>query len=224
MPALTFHEEVMLLALRDERGTIESGAWYQMAVGGAVLAELVLAERVQIVKDGKHSLIQLLSHEPVGDALIDEWLERIAADPKTRRVAHWVQKISATKDLKGRVARDLAERGILRVDEDKILFLFTRETYPEVNPQPEQALRDRLRASVLESSGEVDPRTALLLSLAKGTGLMQLVFDKAERKAHKQRIETVVNGEACGRAVRELVEATTVAIFVACVIPVVVAS
>ena len=36
----------MLLALRDEKGTIESGAWYQMAVGGAVLAE-----RVKIVKD-----------------------------------------------------------------------------------------------------------------------------------------------------------------------------
>lgn len=219
---LTLYEEVMLLALRDEQGTVEMGAWYQQAVGGAVLAELFLAERVRLVRDGKKDLLECVRREPTGAELVDEWLQRIAADEKRRSVQHWVGKISSTKDLKGRIARGLARRGVLRVDEGKVLFLFTREVYPEVDPTPERELRERLRSSVLDPSAQPDARTGLLLSLAKGTGLIGLVFEKKERKHHKARIEAIVNGEACGQAARKLVEATNTAIFVACILPAVI--
>ena len=39
---LTLHEEILLLALRDEEGTIASGTNYSYALGGAILAELIL--------------------------------------------------------------------------------------------------------------------------------------------------------------------------------------
>jgi hypothetical protein len=45
---LFLHEEIMLLALRDETGVMESGAWYSFAMGGAILSELLLAGRVEI--------------------------------------------------------------------------------------------------------------------------------------------------------------------------------
>ncbi len=35
---LFFHEEIMLLALRDEEGTPEWGTMYEYAIGGAILA------------------------------------------------------------------------------------------------------------------------------------------------------------------------------------------
>ena len=215
--ALMLHEEVMLLALREDKGTIERGAWYQHAAAGAVLAELSLAERVRIVADGKKRTIEVLSAEPLGDELTDEWLARIAEDKKVRTAGHWVSKIAGTKDLKGRIARTLAERGILRVDEDKILLLFTREVYPEMDPGPEEALRGRLREAVIDRADEVDPRTSVLLSLAMGTGLINLVFDRSERREHKQRIEDIVNGEACGRAARDLVAATQMVIMMSCI-------
>lgn len=218
-PALRLHEEVMLLSLRGKKGTIEMGAWYHQAVGGAVLAELALDGRVRFAPRGRKSLVKVVSQERVGDMLVDEWLGRIAADEKTRQVGHWVAKIAGTKDLKGRIARGLARRGVVRVDEDKVLLLFTREVYPELDPEPERELRERLRAAVLEERGEVDPRTSVLLSLMKGTGLLELVFDKRERKAKKARIEAIVNGEACGKAARDLVAQMHVIIVTACVIP-----
>ena len=206
---LRLYDEIMLLALRDEKGTIETGAWYQQAVGGAVLAELVMEERLKIAPDGKKSLVKVRSRHDVGDELLDEWLDRIAAD-KVRRVDHWVSKIAGTKDLKGRIARGLARRKILRVSEDKVLLIFSRKIYPEMDPEPERALRERLRSAVLSERGDVDARTSVLLALAKGTGLIELVFDKKERKRHERRIEAVIDGDACGTAVRDLVAATKV--------------
>ena len=50
--ALFLHEEVMLLALRDKEGTIASGSMYQYAIGGAVLAELLLHDRVEVSVEG----------------------------------------------------------------------------------------------------------------------------------------------------------------------------
>ena len=206
---LRLYDEVMLLALRDEKGTIETGAWYQQAAGGAVLAELVMEERLKIAPDGKKSVVKVRSRHDVGDELLDEWLDRIAAD-KVRRVEHWINKIAGTKDLKGRIARGLARRKILRADEDKVLLLFSRKIYPEMDPEPERELRERLRGAVLSERGEVDARTSVLLALAKGTGLIELVFDKKERKRHERRIEAVIDGDACGAAVRDLVAATKV--------------
>ena len=64
---LYLHEEIMLLALRDEEGTVEFGSMYGYALGGAILAELLLAGRIS-VEEGKRKLVNLVSDEPIGSA------------------------------------------------------------------------------------------------------------------------------------------------------------
>jgi len=39
---LHLHEEILLLVLKDKDGTVASGTWSSLALGGAVLAELML--------------------------------------------------------------------------------------------------------------------------------------------------------------------------------------
>ena len=56
--ALFLHEELMLLALRDEEGTIAPGSMYQVAIGGAVLAELLPHNRIE-VEEPKKKLVNL---------------------------------------------------------------------------------------------------------------------------------------------------------------------
>ena len=50
---LYLQEEIMLLTLRDKEGTIASGTNYQYAIGGAVLAELLLRNRVTVDEEKK---------------------------------------------------------------------------------------------------------------------------------------------------------------------------
>ena len=57
---LFMHEQLLLLALRDETGTIESKArMYEYALGGAILADLVLRGRA-VIDGGKKALVSLV--------------------------------------------------------------------------------------------------------------------------------------------------------------------
>jgi hypothetical protein len=66
--SLFLHEEVMLLALRDEKGTIASGTMYQYAIGAAILAELLLNKRVSVEESKKAKLVNLTSSTPLGES------------------------------------------------------------------------------------------------------------------------------------------------------------
>jgi hypothetical protein len=54
---LFLHEEITLLALRDKEGTFQIGATYDYAVGGAVLAELLLSGRIVVEESWRTSSV-----------------------------------------------------------------------------------------------------------------------------------------------------------------------
>lgn len=216
--SLHLYEELLLLALRDREGTIASGAWAQQALGGALLAELVLEGRVSVRGDGKEVVVA--RRTPLGDELLDESLDTIAASNRARGLSHWVSKLADTKELKHRAARSLCRRGILKADTDKLLLLFERRIYPELDPAPERALVERLRHAIFDSDeADLDPRTCALVSLAHATGILGLVFGRKELKPHKARIEGIQRGQAIGKATREVVDTLQTVILVAALMP-----
>lgn len=221
---LYLHEEIMLLALRDREGTLFSGTMYNFAIGGAILAELMMERRIDVETVKKKTYARLLSPVPLGEPLLDECLAKLAAAKRRGTLQSWVAKFAQAKALKHRVAGELARRGVLRVDEDKVLGLFRRKIYPEVDPRPEREIVERLRRAVFGEEAAVDPRTVVLLSLASSADLLRLVFDKKELKGRKARIERVVNGELTGKAAKEAIQAMQAAVMVACVMPAVMAA
>ena len=221
---LFLHEEILLLALRDEEGTIASGTMYQYAIGAAVLAELLLTKRIEVEQSGKRKLANLISSSPLGEPLIDECLEKVNSAKRRAVLQTWVSRFASVKNLKHRVAQQLCRRGILRADEDKILLLFTRKIYPEINPGPERELIRRLEHAIFTETRDVDPRTVVLLSLAISTGLLKVVFDKKKLKGRKVRIKQIVNGEITGKAATEAIQSMQAAVMVACIMPAIMAS
>lgn len=220
--SLHLYEEIMLLALRDKEGTVFSGTMYNFAIGGAVLAELLMEKRIDVETVKKKTFARVLSPAPVGDPLIDECLSKIAAAKKPAQLSDWVAKFAQTKNLKHRVAEQLVRRQILRIDEDKILGIFSRKVYPEVDPNPERDLTERLREAIFGERGEIEPRTVVLLSLAASADLLKHVFDKKDLKSRKARIQQVVNGELTGQATEAAIQAMQAAVMVACIIPAIV--
>lgn len=224
MPALHLYEEVLLLALRDRKGTIESGTMYQYAIGGCVLAELMLGGRIDVESVKKRNYARLVSDRPLGDPILDECLGKIR-DAKRRAVLQtWVARFASLRDLKHRAARQLCRRGILRADEDKVLLLFTRRIYPELNPEPERELRARLERAIFTESGDVDARTVVLVSIADSAGLLKVAFEKKALKTRKKRIGQLAAGELTGKATKEAIQAMQAAVTVAAVMPAILAS
>ena len=112
----------------------------------------------------------------------------------------------------------------LQMDEKKVLLLFTRKIYPEIDRRPERQIISRLYEAIFTDTSDIDPRTVVLLSLARSANILPILFDRKLLKTRKARIEQVVNGEVTGQAAKEAIEAMQSAVFVACMLPVITAS
>lgn len=219
---LFLYEEIMLLALRDEEGTIATG-FPEQVVAGAILAELLLDCRIS-VEDTRKQLVDLQNKKQTGDPIIDECLERMAAGKRRASLQTWVSRLAGTKNLRHKVARQLCDRGILRADEDKVLFIFKRRVYPEIDPLPEKKIVDRLRAAIFTDHDQLDPRTVVLISLANGSDLLRQTFGRREVRTRQKRIEQIANGELTGKATKEVIAACQTAVMVAAIMPAIVST
>ena len=215
--SLFLYEEIMLLALRDEKGTVATG-FPEQVVAGAVLAELLLDNRI-VVEETRKQLVDVVDHSPVGDPVIDECLEKMVAAKRRAALKIWVHRLARVKGLRHKVARQLCEQGILRAEEDKILLLFKRRVYPEIDPKPEREIIRRLRRAIFTDKRQLDPRTVVLVSLASGADLLRQAFGRKELKPRKKRIEQITNGDVTGKATKEVIAACQAAVMVAVMIP-----
>ena len=216
---LPLHEAALLLALRDQEGTIVAGTSYHYALGGAIVAELLLQERVAVEKDGKREYLGVVRSARVGDPILDECLTMIGEAARPKLVQSWVVKFAGIKRLKHRVAEGLCKKGILRADEDRVLGIFNRKVYPEADARPEKQLIDQIRVAVLSDSNSLDPRTVVLISLAHHSGLLRSALTRQEIKARKARLAQIEAGDAVGKAVKGAIDAMNAALMTACIIP-----
>jgi len=128
------------------------------------------------------------------------------------------------RQLKHRIANQLCRRGILKADEDKVLLVFPRTVYPEINPEPERRVIEPLRQAIFTETDDLDPRTVVLVSLAHATSILPVIFSRRDLKLRKERIKRIVNGEVAGKAARDAIDAMQAAVMVACMTPVIVTS
>jgi Golgi phosphoprotein 3 len=209
--ALPLHQEILLLALKNEKGTTAIESRHNLAMGGAILAELLLRGRIQVHKEKKKRFAIVNTTTPTGNTLLDECLGRIVESKKRQQLKTWVSRFSKTKNLKRRTAVQLCRKGILRESEDRVLFVFKRLVFPELDPQPERALVERLRRAISTDTSKVEPRTAVLLALAFHGDLLKNALPKKTLKRRKKRIESLTSADVVGDATKEAVQAAEAA-------------
>ena len=204
------------MALRDEEGTVNNwkAGSFTYAIGGAILAELVLGEAIRIDSDRKQ-LVELVNRQPLGDPILDECLERIANSKRRRKAVDWVASFANLRRLHHRIAETLCRRGILRADEKLLLLLFRKSVYPTLDPAPERRLRERLRRAILGDSTRLQPRTAVLVTLANAADMLPVYFEKSTLKQRKQRLKVIAEGSIAGGATRAAIEAAEAAVVAA---------
>ena len=210
-PDLYLHEQVLLLALRDERGTVESRAgMYSLALGGAIFSELLLAGCVSVGED-KKKMVDVVQPRRFDEPLLDDCLKLVGNAKRRRSASGWVSGFAHVKRLRHRVAQQLCRKGILKDSEEKVLLLFTRKVYPTVDPAPERRLTQALHRAIFQDSKSVNSRTAILVALAHNTGLLNAVFERSDLKRRKKRLEQISDGSLIGGAAKAAVQAAQAA-------------
>jgi golgi phosphoprotein 3 len=205
-PKLTMYEELLLLALDDRKGTAGMDTSHLHAMGGAILAELVLLGALRIADD-KKKLVDAVPGIRVDDPLLAECRDLVQAAKRRKRAVEWVQKFCGLKDLKNRVARGLVAKGVLNEAQDRVLGIFPRTVFPARDGGPEEALRERLRQAVLGDSDRIDERTLVVTVIAHATALLPKVIDKKLLKTRKARLKQLGEGTLAGSATVEAVRA-----------------
>lgn len=214
---LEIQEEILLLALEDRKGT-PMGSMVEYALAGAVLAELLLRGKVELASSRRGKpLVRPAGRgaSRTGSEVLDEALEKIRASKRAATPQTWVGRLARMKKLKHRVARGLCRRGILRTDERKLLLVFNRTVYPELDHGPEGEIVERLRRAIFEEEGPVAPETAVTVGLAWCVDLLPPVFGKKAIRTRKKRIQEILDQHPVSRATHKAIEAVKAAIVVA---------
>ena len=192
---LHLHEQLLLLVLRDRKGTVDYRAgFYNLAMGGAILAELALAGVIRIEESKKAFVEVMPGTSRPRDEIMADALERVRNSKRRRRASAWVSTFGGLKRLRHRTALGLCRRGILRTRESQILLVFTRKLYPTIDPGPERKLLAGMREAVM-GEGEIEAGLGVVLSLAHATGSLRIHFERKELKARKARLKAIAAGE-----------------------------
>jgi len=195
----TLAQELLLIAYDDVSGRRRTGSIeLDCGIAGAALSELSLAGRIEMV-DGR---VRVIDPAPTGDAESDAALAWIAGEASVRKPDWWVGKLRHGQG--NRLLARLTDRGVLRMELQDVLWLFSVRRYFAVDPGIRSATRSRLERVVVHG-GEPDARTAALVALLNACGMTRRTFPELDRKQLKIRMGQLVEGQWVGAAVRKAI-------------------
>ena len=203
---LRFSEEVMLLLLNDNGGKFVDvpAPSLDCALAGAVLMDLAMENRI----DTDPERLFVTDPAPLDDDLLDPTLERIVASTETHDTGYWIGETAVHADtIHDRSLARLVERGILRQEDDRFMWVFQTRRYPVIDNRTVREVKLRLMG-VLFSDEIPDARDILLISLSDVCGIFGSLLSTAELDSAAERIAQVrkldLMGREVAKAVREI--------------------
>lgn len=205
-------EDLLLLMLDDDSGTLSGTAYPRTVLGGAVLVELALTGAVDVEEKTsawRSAKVRAIPGAAPEDAVLRAAYDVVAERPRTAQ--DLVDRLG--KGLPERLADRLTERGILERHDDKVLGLFPRKRWPAVDSRREEEVRRSL-TTVLVQGVEPDERTAALVALLSAIDKPHKVVDHdgLPSREVRKRAKAIADGDWAAKAVKDAITASTAAI------------
>ncbi len=210
-------EKFLLLAIDDGSGKrIIGHDRLEPALGGAVLAELALRQRIGITGDDAglfhRRRVTVIDPAPTGDEVLDQLLTKIGAKPDQKAGS----LISAIKKLPEQLTDRLVAAGVLSEEQGRILGLFPTRSWPTVDPGPEHAVRQWLQAALI-AGATPDEQTRVLIALLTATDSLTKVVPSDDKRAVRARAKELNQGDWIGREVKQVIDEVSAAVHAAVV-------
>jgi len=205
---VTLAEELLVLALEDGKGTVLSSAAATLpyALAGAILAELILRDRIQPDRNQRLSVEDASS---TADDILNEALIQLRRSKEERSLSHWVSALTdSIPDLAGRLRSRLIVKGVLPKEEDRHPERFPLGNPPTKNSNLKQETRLYLRSVALDGTTPI-ARTTVLLSLAQACNLIGEILSPEERRHAWNHLQEIIRDEALGKIVSDAAHKTT---------------
>lgn len=192
-------QRIYLLAYHPDKGKVGWSTNLGAMLRAAALADLYLGGHLTDVRGRATIDIRHPCHDPVLGALLAE-----IAGSKPRRWQYWIdhRQSAAVKAVR----QQLADRGWVRLEPRRILGLFPTTRVTVRDPRVRKELLSRVSRALTKPSGRIDLADAALVAIVVA-GDLTLVLDRRTRRAHKQRIEKIIElSGPIGPALRKSIE------------------
>lgn len=202
---LTFVEELVLLALDDTTGAPlpMPPMAFGYAIVGALLCELALKLRI----DTDTTKLTVLSTTSTSDPLLDYALATIVSLPQPTPVSLAIRILGdRARDYERAAEERLVDRGILRREEKRVLWIFGVNRYPTADARERIEVRTRLARLIL-GDDLPDSRDVMLISLLAACKLRSTIFAGPEFDARTERFTTLAKMDLVGREVASTLDA-----------------
>jgi len=193
--SLTLPQALMLLALRDDKGSLYSG-YFPQALAGAALTELLLAESLVSQQQAKPKYV-CAENVKLDSKFLNEILDYIREDGKPRSLKNLAERISQKSQFIKTLGSELCDLGAVAEEKSKILGIFPSTKWPTVNGRIEAGLIEEIRKALNPTLPieDMDDKIGLLIVLAEAGGFLKYNLDKDFYKISKSRLKNMKNAE-----------------------------
>jgi hypothetical protein len=212
-------EDLLLLLTDDDTGKLTtSSAEVDVALGGALLVELALMLRVDVAGPGervREGRLVVRDLSLTGDALLDQALKRVV-EKEGKKPQGVVAPLG--KRVRTQLYDRLAESGVLRTEDDRILGIFPTRRWPSADSAHESSVRAELVAALRDGTTTAE-RTCAIVSLLLALNAVHKAVDPASvglsKKELKANAKRIAEGDWAAKAVRQAIDSMNAAIIAA---------
>jgi hypothetical protein len=212
-------EDLLLLVTDDASGRLSApAAQVDAGLGGANLVELTLRNKVDLSGEGdqgKPGRIIVRDPSAAGDAVLDAALEIVIAH-QGKKPSTVIRPLS--KNLRQTLYQRLADSGVVRAGQGKILGIIPTHRWPAQDASHEAEVR-RLVAQALGQQMAPDTRTGALIALLHALRCEDKIVDPGQyglsKRELRARAEEIAKGNWASEAVRKAIEEMMAAVVAA---------
>ncbi len=193
--------DLMMLTIDPTRAPQLNHGRAQLAMGGALLMDLVVAERCEVEEKRREARVRLVSNQSLGSPAHDLAMARMKMGKAVRSSA-LVRQLG--QGMPAMVLDQLAAHGAVVVRSERMLRVFTSRRVEVLDAARRDWLAGAVRR-VLLGHAPPDEVTGPLVGLLAASGRIGGLVDPVDQVAAAERAKAIVNGDWAASATRRAV-------------------
>jgi hypothetical protein len=203
---LNIPEEIFLLSI-DAEGNQLNNREFDIVLASSILMELALQNRIDTDLDFVIPDKSMLT----GIDFLDEFLTEIHSTEKKQSISYWIINIYSRIDkIKKSITGELVNKGIIRVENERILIVFGSKRYPIIKQK--EIVEAKLRIRDIIFSNEIpEIKDIVIISLLHYGSIEFILFTENEMDEYRGRIEQIAKMDMIGQAISRTISEITLA-------------
>lgn len=210
---LSIPEELFLLTVDQHGGSLShtETPTFRIALSSAILMELALKHKIDTNVDE----VIIENTDPTGSEILDLALNDLQLVESGQSIRHWMNHFEKKAEtFVFSILNNLIKLGILKIENQKILWVFNTNRYPVIDDQEIQEVKSRI-FDLIMSDDIPDLRDMVIVSLLYYSSMVKLVLTDEQIESRGDRLKQIAKMDLIGQSIGKRLEDEMAALLIA---------